>query len=156
MSRTARTATTPDRKSRGNSQAEDKAIRHIIDKRVRGWDRRAWNQGEARQDEDADIWQQVEVAAYLIDSVTLSPKARVRRDDQGQVLDGGRPEPLLHIVTQTLVHLQDAFAEGQAWENWQARTTRQLLTALVAAMGRIEREGGSRKKKQRGRRGRRR
>ena len=99
-------------------------------------------------DTAADPWQQVECAAHVIDTAALSPRNRIRRDDQGRVPDNGRPEPLLTIVIQTLVCLRDGFAVEHAGECGADRALRHLLQALVAALERVEREQrGHRKRK---------
>jgi len=88
-------------------------------------------------------WQQLHRAAIAIDTAALSPRNRVQRDDQGQILDNGRPEPLLSVVVRTLVHLRDDLAEGQSPEDLALR---HILQALVVALERVERESGNKKR----------
>ena len=94
-------------------------------------------------------WQQVHRAAIVIDTAALSPRNRVQRDDQGQVLDNGRPEPLLAVVVRTLAHLRDDLAEGQSPEDLALR---HILQALVVALERVERESSNKKRGRRKRR----
>lgn len=99
-----------------------------------------------------DPWQQVHRAAISIDTAALNPRKRVQRDDQGQILDNGRPEPLLSVVVRTLAHLRDDLVVEQAGESGADRALRHLLQAVVPALERVERAGGD---KNRGRRKRR-
>jgi len=99
-----------------------------------------------------DPWQQVHRSAIAIDTAALSPKNRVRRDDQGRALDNGRPEPLLAIVVRTLAHLRDDLAVELAGATGADRALRHLLQAVVPALERIEREGSNKKRGRRKRR----
>ena len=86
-------------------------------------------------------WNQLEAAAYLIDQAAVSPKNRVPRG-------GGRPKPLVTVLTRTLTCLRDDLGCGEGEAN---RAVRHLLQALVPAPRRVEPELVS-KKQRRGKR----
>ena len=81
-------------------------------------------------------WQHIQAAAYLIDHAAISPGNRVPPR-------GGRPEPLVSVVVQTLNCLQDEIGLGEGEAD---RAVRHLLQALVPALRRVEREVAGNKK----------
>ena len=89
-------------------------------------------------------WDQLHRVAIIIDAATVSPKNRLPRDDQGQVLDNAHPEPLVTVVTQTLTCLRDELGGGEGEAHGAVR---HLLQALVPALARIKREVVGKRKK---------
>ena len=84
-------------------------------------------------------WNQVTRAACVIDTAMSHSRARLPRDEQGQVLDGARPEPVITVVTRTLTGLR---AELVGEPGDEAQALKRLLDALLVALERLGNKRG--------------
>ena len=143
-------ATAADHEAAIAALAEEYARRRIVEEMYQAEGRT--DSGKAgdhtSQQAEDDCWQDVEDTAYYIDSVTLNPKDRMRFDDEGHVLDGGRFQPLLALVIDTLDRLHVRFKGARdPQRDWPAYAVRHLLDSLLLALAAVEQENQARRRK---------